>query len=57
MMIFIDPFSIVLKESLGSLGGGSLKLIQVLISILIIIQYFAIEDVRLKTLLTNKKLK
>lgn len=57
MMIFIDPFSIVLKESLGSLGDGSLKLIQVLISILIIIQYFAIEDVRLKTLLTNKKLK
>lgn len=57
MMIFIDPFSIVLKESLGSLGGGSLKLIQVLISILIIIQYFAIEDVRLKKLLTNKKLK
>ena len=57
MMIFIDPFSIVLKESLGFLGGGSLKLIQVLISILIIIQYFAIEDVRLKKLLTNKKLK
>ena len=57
MMIFIDPFSIVLKESLGSLGGCPLKLIQVLISILIIIQYFAIEDVRLKKLLTNKKLK